>query len=107
LEKHYQAFENSTLDELILHGLRALRDTVQQDKDLSLLNTSLAVIGPERKFYNVEGDALDRYLKILEADPKPVRAVSLLDDPAPVPAGEMEVEQPAAEDDKPAPMDVE
>ena len=29
------------LDALIVHGLNALRDTLQQDKELSTLNTSI------------------------------------------------------------------
>lgn len=35
-----------SLDELIQHGLSALRDTLQQDKTLTLKNTSIAIIGP-------------------------------------------------------------
>lgn len=33
------------LDTLIKHGLHALRDTLQQDKELTPLNTSLGIIG--------------------------------------------------------------
>lgn len=29
-----------------MHGLNALRDTLQQDKELSTLNTSIATVGP-------------------------------------------------------------
>lgn len=35
-----------SLDDLIMHGLNALRDTLQQDKELSTLNTSIATVGP-------------------------------------------------------------
>jgi 20S proteasome subunit alpha 6 len=34
------------LFELINHGLNALHDTLQQDKHLTLQNTSIAIIGP-------------------------------------------------------------
>ena len=34
------------LPELINHGLSALHDTLQQDKHLSISNTSIAIIGP-------------------------------------------------------------
>ena len=36
----------ATLPELINHGLNALHDTLQQDKHLTLQNTSIAIIGP-------------------------------------------------------------
>jgi 20S proteasome subunit alpha 6 len=35
-----------SLDELIQHGLSALRDTLQQDKSLTMKNTSIGIIGP-------------------------------------------------------------
>ena len=41
LEKHYEEFEDCDLDALIKHGLNALRDTLQQDKELTSLNTSI------------------------------------------------------------------
>ncbi|EAL22803.1 hypothetical protein CNBB0240 [Cryptococcus deneoformans B-3501A] len=46
LEKNYHLFPNASLEELINHGLSALHDTLQQDKHLSSLNTSIAIIGP-------------------------------------------------------------
>jgi 20S proteasome subunit alpha 6 len=33
------------LPTLIKHGLHALRDTLQQDKELTIFNTSIAVVG--------------------------------------------------------------
>ena len=36
----------ATLEELILHGLHALRETLQQDKELTNLNTSVGIVGP-------------------------------------------------------------
>ena len=45
LEKHYEEFADADLDTLIMHGLNALRDTLQQDKDLTTLNTSIVSSG--------------------------------------------------------------
>ncbi|WVO21015.1 uncharacterized protein IAS62_002317 [Cryptococcus decagattii] len=45
LEKNYHLFPTASLEELINHGLSALHDTLQQDKHLSSLNTSIAIIG--------------------------------------------------------------
>jgi len=46
LEKHYEEFQDATLEQLIQHGLHALRETLQQDKELTNLNTSIGVVGP-------------------------------------------------------------
>ncbi|KAK8869518.1 hypothetical protein IAR55_000084 [Kwoniella newhampshirensis] len=46
LEKNFDSFEHASLPELINHGLSALHDTLQQDKHLSIANTSMAIIGP-------------------------------------------------------------
>ncbi|OXC64141.1 hypothetical protein AYX13_06356 [Cryptococcus neoformans] len=46
LEKNCHLFPAASLEELINHGLSALHDTLQQDKHLSSLNTSIAIIGP-------------------------------------------------------------
>jgi 20S proteasome subunit alpha 6 len=36
----------ASLDELITHGLHALRETLQQDKELTIMNTSIGIVGP-------------------------------------------------------------
>lgn len=56
-----------------MHGLHALRETLQQDKELTIQNTSIGIVGPpapgERtaKFRILEGDAIDIFLKKLPA----------------------------------------
>ena len=39
-------FSTGTLEELIKHGLHALRETLQQDKELTINNTSIGIVGP-------------------------------------------------------------
>jgi 20S proteasome subunit alpha 6 len=53
------------LEELIRHGLQALRDTLQQDKELNIENTSIAIVGEDHPFEMVEGEGLQRYLDLL------------------------------------------
>ncbi|EIE82304.1 hypothetical protein RO3G_07009 [Rhizopus delemar RA 99-880] len=65
LEKYYEEFANASLEELVRHGLQALRDTLQQDKELNIHNTSLGIVGEDKEFEIVEGDALQRYLDLL------------------------------------------
>lgn len=45
LERHLEEFENATREELIRHGLRALKESMSQDKELTIENTSVGVIG--------------------------------------------------------------
>lgn len=45
LERHLDEFAGASRDELVKHGLLALRESLQQDKELTVDNTSLAVIG--------------------------------------------------------------
>jgi len=60
---------------LIVHGLHALRETLQQDKELTIQNTSIGIVGPptssesvtSAKFRILEGDAIDVFLKKLPA----------------------------------------
>ncbi|KAH8929466.1 N-terminal nucleophile aminohydrolase [Atractiella rhizophila] len=68
LETHYESFESCDLNGLIKHGLHALRDTLQQDKELNTQNTSIAIVGEGEKFRIVEGDDLNEYLALM--DPK-------------------------------------
>ena len=57
LERNFEQFTNVSLDELVVHGLNALRDSLAQDKSLMLANTSVAVvgIGEDFKLYVVWG----------------------------------------------------
>lgn len=36
----------ASIEELITHGLHALRESLQQDKELTILNTSIGIVGP-------------------------------------------------------------
>jgi len=66
LEKNYECFNDASLDELVKHGLHALRDTLQSDKELTTLNCSVGIVGTDRKFEIIEGDNLQRYLDLLD-----------------------------------------
>jgi 20S proteasome subunit alpha 6 len=35
-----------SLEDLIKHGLHALRETLQQDKELTVKNTTIGIVGP-------------------------------------------------------------
>ncbi|KAE9405957.1 N-terminal nucleophile aminohydrolase [Gymnopus androsaceus JB14] len=70
LEKHYESFADCSLEDLIKHGLHALRETLQQDKDLNVNNTSVGIVGPPSKhekttsvnFRILEGETIQPFL---------------------------------------------
>ena len=63
------------LEELIEHGLHALRETLQQDKELTIHNTSIGIVGlagehetsvvPENSFRILEEEKVEPYLRDL------------------------------------------
>lgn len=45
LERHVDAFADCSREELVKHGLRALRESLVQDKELTVENTSVGLVG--------------------------------------------------------------
>jgi 20S proteasome subunit alpha 6 len=81
------------LEDLIRHGLHALRETLQQDKELNVNNTSIGIIGPMGQhekpisppgsFRILEGEKVDVYLQSMvnkEEAAEPVPAPSADED---------------------------
>ena len=74
LERNLDKFPDTSRDELVTHGLRALKETLSQDKELTLDNTSVSVVGlagPEAKgrienFKLYEGQDVVPLLEALE-----------------------------------------
>ncbi|CAO3653939.1 unnamed protein product [Cunninghamella echinulata] len=65
LENNYESFADASLEELVRHGLLALRDTLQQDKELNVQNTSLGIVGKDKSFVTIDGEALQKYIDLL------------------------------------------
>lgn len=70
LERHLNEFIDCDLQELIIHGLRALRDTLPNDVTLSKDNVSIAYVSKGEKFTVLEPQTNDVYLNLLGEDPK-------------------------------------
>ena len=45
LERNLEQFADSTREQLISHGLKALKETLSQDKELTIDNTTVGVVG--------------------------------------------------------------
>jgi 20S proteasome subunit alpha 6 len=65
LERSFESFPDATREELVLHGLRALRDSLAQDKELTTSNVSLAIVGKDERFGLHDGDDVSEWLEKL------------------------------------------
>lgn len=70
LERNLDKFEGCSRDELIQHGLSALKETLSQDKELTVDNTSVGVVGvtngKKENFKLYEGQDTAALLEVLE-----------------------------------------
>lgn len=68
LEKHLTEFPSNNLDELIKHALRALRDTLPNEIELTTRNCSLGIVGKDMPFTIFDDDKIEPYLNAIEGD---------------------------------------
>lgn len=67
LERNLDAIRlSASLEELIVHGLNALRDTLSQDVELTYKNTSVSVLGKEKKFEIFDDENVQQWLDKLD-----------------------------------------
>ncbi|KAK9465186.1 nucleophile aminohydrolase [Lipomyces arxii] len=104
-ERQAEQFPDCTLEELVLHGLSALRDTLAQDKELLAVNTSIGVVGKDTKFTLYDDDNVREWLEKLgdvgnnrgrQPEVEAVADVSVTDAP---PAEEADTAEPIETDD--------
>ena len=65
LEREFESFEEASREELVLHGLRALRDSLAQDKELTTMNVSIGVVGKGENFKLYDGEETAEWLERL------------------------------------------
>jgi 20S proteasome subunit alpha 6 len=94
LERNFESFPDATLEQLVVHGLNALRDTLAQDKELTSKNTSVAVVGLDTEFKLIEEDDIIPWLDKLESVSRTAHIAT--QEPATQP--EQGVDQPPADD---------
>ena len=62
LERNLDEFEGCGREDLGRHALRALRESLPQDKELGIENTSLALGGVGERFVLLEGEEVRSWL---------------------------------------------
>lgn len=73
LEKYLDEFKNCNLEELVKHGLRALRECLPNEVELNSKNASLAIVGANMDFTLFEDERVEPYLEAIKGDERPRR----------------------------------
>ncbi|KAB1260506.1 Proteasome subunit alpha type-1 [Camelus dromedarius] len=70
LERHMSEFMECNLNELVKHGLCALRETLPAEQDLTTKNVSIGIVGKDLEFTIYDDDDVSPFLKGLEERPQ-------------------------------------
>ncbi|RXM27159.1 Proteasome subunit alpha type-1 [Acipenser ruthenus] len=70
LERHMDGFLDCNLNELVRHGLHALRETLPAEQDLTTKNVSIGVIAKDMEFTIYDDDDVAPFLEGLEERPQ-------------------------------------
>jgi len=68
LEKFLDSLPECELDELVKHGLRALRDTLPNEVDLTNKNVSVAIVGKDTPFTIYDDELVEPFLAGIEGE---------------------------------------
>ncbi|KAF2858458.1 N-terminal nucleophile aminohydrolase [Piedraia hortae CBS 480.64] len=68
LERQLDSFADADREKLVLHALRALKESLAQDRELTQENTCVAVAGEDEPFTLFEGRQLEEWLDEVEGD---------------------------------------
>mmetsp|Transcript_5853 Transcript_5853/g.14882 ORF Transcript_5853/g.14882 Transcript_5853/m.14882 type:complete len:264 (-) Transcript_5853:88-879(-) len=68
LERNLDKFPESSVEQLVQHSLRALRDCLPAEVELNDKNTCLSIVGPDRPFTTWHGEELQAYLDAIDGD---------------------------------------
>ena len=74
LERHFESFPSLSLDELIQHGLLALRETLATGTELTSSNVAVGYVSREAAFTVLEDDTIKSYIDAVVATAAPAAA---------------------------------
>jgi len=94
LEKFLEDLKECDLEELVKHGLRALRDTLPNEVDLTNKNVSIAVVGKDTPFAIYDDAGVDPFLAGIEGEERRGQraAAAAEEEAAPAAAGGMDTD---------------
>lgn len=98
LEKHLDVFPGCDLEDLIKHGLRALRDTLPNELDLNTKNVAIGLVGEKTTFRIFNEEETGQYLALIEGEERRGGAGPVDDTPGPI-----QKDKPDEGEDQPEP----
>eukprot|EP00126_Sphaerothecum_destruens_P001081 Sdes_comp13026_c0_seq1m3043 len=66
LERKLDAFAGSSKEELIIHSILALRESLPSNVELSVKNCIVGIVGKDTPFCILRGEQLTQYMSALE-----------------------------------------
>lgn len=63
----YSFFCVASPEELLVHGLRALRESLAGDAQLNIENCAAGIVSADEKFKTIEGDELANLIELVKA----------------------------------------
>lgn len=81
LNKYLDNFKQCSLDELVRHGLRALRECLPNEVDLNKKNAAVAIVGKGNEFTLYENDAVEPFLESIKNDERTRHSLASGDGP--------------------------
>ncbi|XP_039253926.1 proteasome subunit alpha type-1-like [Styela clava] len=89
LERNCDKFSESSAEELIAHGLRALRETLPSEQELTINNCSVAIVGKGQEVTVYDDEGVEPFLKNIEEAKEPAAAAESMQDVAEIGQGEL------------------
>jgi len=86
LEKTYEQYPDASLEELVLHGCKAIRESAA-DHDVNCKNLSLAIVTGDGNYIQLDDEATQPYVDLLKASEDAPAAAEA------APAADMDVEE--------------
>lgn len=66
LERNFNKFLECSAEELVAHGLRALRETLPSEQELTINNCSVAIVGKNQDVVVYDDEGVEPFLKNIE-----------------------------------------
>jgi len=102
LEKNIDVFADVSLNDLVRHGLLALRECLPNDLELSKKNVSIAVVGKDKPLSIFDDDSVEQWLHLItEEERKGRKSKDQRMDDEPAAPGDPDIPPPGPADPQP------
>jgi len=101
LEKHLDEFKGSNLNEIVRHGLLALRECLPNDLELNDKNLSIGIVGKDRNFTIYDDEAIQQWLDLITEEERKGRSAATVQPPIASSSGDQKPSDDSKKESKP------